>query len=231
MFEGIGDDDDDTSSALAGSVTLDPTTSAHHHAIPTNTTTTATSSKKVTPASTEADDDDPLAELANLAAAPRLSTSSRPNTPNRFAGGAPTTVSRKTDIYTPASTTPSARSSEEKAQAVDPEQRNYRTPVPQQPVYQLQPQQAQPAKSAGGGWWGGLSSLASAAVTQAQAAVKEIQKNEEAQKWAEQVKGNYGALKGLGMSRNASQNQTPPFFPNISRALTQPYLRSKRNPQ
>jgi len=42
--------------------------------------------------------------------------------------------------------------------------------------------------------------LASAAVKQAQGAVKEIQKNEEAQKWAEQVKG-YGNLniRGLGM--------------------------------
>ena len=34
---------------------------------------------------------------------------------------------------------------------------------------------------------------------QAEAAVKEIQKNEEAQKWAEQVRGNVGALRGLGM--------------------------------
>jgi hypothetical protein len=36
-------------------------------------------------------------------------------------------------------------------------------------------------------------------VSQAQAAVKEIQKNEEAQKWAEQLKGNVGVLRGFGM--------------------------------
>jgi Family of unknown function (DUF5427) len=52
--------------------------------------------------------------------------------------------------------------------------------------------------SSGGGWWGGLLSSATAAVSQAQAAVKEIQKNEEAQRWAEQMRGNVGALKGLG---------------------------------
>jgi hypothetical protein len=35
-------------------------------------------------------------------------------------------------------------------------------------------------------------------VSQAQAAVKDLQKNEEAQKWAEQVRGNVGALRGFG---------------------------------
>lgn len=57
---------------------------------------------------------------------------------------------------------------------------------------------------AGGGWWGGLfataSATANAAMKQAEAAYKEIQQNEEAKKWADQVKGNVGALKGLGMS-------------------------------
>lgn len=51
---------------------------------------------------------------------------------------------------------------------------------------------------AGGGWWGGLVATASAAVKTAEAAVKEIQHNEEAKRWAEQVKGNVGALRGLG---------------------------------
>ena len=54
----------------------------------------------------------------------------------------------------------------------------------------------------GGGWWGGIfataSATANAAIKQAEAAYKEIQKNEEAKKWAEQVRGNVGALKGLG---------------------------------
>ncbi|KAI1907332.1 hypothetical protein LOZ61_006195 [Ophidiomyces ophidiicola] len=50
----------------------------------------------------------------------------------------------------------------------------------------------------GGGWWGGIFATASAAMKQAETAVKEIQQNREAQRWAEQVRGNVGALKGLG---------------------------------
>lgn len=58
--------------------------------------------------------------------------------------------------------------------------------------------QAQSSGGGGGGWWGGIFGAASAAVKQAEALAKEIQKNEEAQRWAEQVKGNVGALRGLG---------------------------------
>lgn len=43
-------------------------------------------------------------------------------------------------------------------------------------------------------------------MSQAQAAVKEIQKNEEAQKWAEQVRGNVGALRGIGMNRHPNHD-------------------------
>jgi hypothetical protein len=54
----------------------------------------------------------------------------------------------------------------------------------------------------GGGWWGGLlataASTATAAVKQAEAAYKEIQQNQEAQRWADQVRGNVGALRNLG---------------------------------
>ena len=53
-------------------------------------------------------------------------------------------------------------------------------------------------ENAGGGWWGGIFATASAAVKQAEAAVKEIQNTEEAQRLAEQVKGNVGALRDLG---------------------------------
>lgn len=58
---------------------------------------------------------------------------------------------------------------------------------------------AKPAQSSGGSWWGGILSTATAAVKQAEALAKEIKQNEEAQRWAEQVKGNVGALRGLGM--------------------------------
>lgn len=63
-------------------------------------------------------------------------------------------------------------------------------------------EQAQQAAAAsgggGGGWWGGILSTATAAMKQAEAAVKEIQANEDAKKWAEQMRGNVGALRGLG---------------------------------
>lgn len=57
-----------------------------------------------------------------------------------------------------------------------------------------------PTQSTGGGWWGGIFATATAAVKQAEALAKEIKQNEEAQRWAEQVKGNVGALRGLGKS-------------------------------
>lgn len=59
-------------------------------------------------------------------------------------------------------------------------------------------QQQTTAAGGGGGWWGGILSTASAAMKQAEAAVTQIQQNEEAKKWADQVRGNVGALRGLG---------------------------------
>lgn len=57
---------------------------------------------------------------------------------------------------------------------------------------------------AGGSWWGwggGLvataTATATAAMKQAEAAVKEIQQSDDAKKWADQVRGNVGALRGL----------------------------------
>lgn len=67
---------------------------------------------------------------------------------------------------------------------VDPEKKISAAPTSQSP--------------SGGGWWGGLMATANAAVKQAEALAKEIQKNEEAQKWAGQVKDNVGALRGFG---------------------------------
>lgn len=61
-------------------------------------------------------------------------------------------------------------------------------------------QAQQQAAAAGGGWWGGILSTATAAMKQAEAAVKEIQQNEDAKKYLESVRGNVGALRGLGKS-------------------------------
>ena len=55
------------------------------------------------------------------------------------------------------------------------------------------------------GWWGGLFATASAAVKTAEAAVKDIHQNEETRRWAAQVKGNVGALRGrLGTFERSS---------------------------
>lgn len=68
--------------------------------------------------------------------------------------------------------------------------------------------EAQPAAAAaaGGGWWGGILSTASAAMKQAEAAYKEVQQNEDAKKWAEQVRGfkglDIGALRHYGKIRH-----------------------------
>jgi hypothetical protein len=72
--------------------------------------------------------------------------------------------------------------------AQEEQQRQEPEPAPQQ----------QEQSQGGGGWWGGFFAVAGAAVKQAEAAVKEIQNNEEAQRWAQQVKGNVGALRDFG---------------------------------
>lgn len=75
-------------------------------------------------------------------------------------------------------------------------------------------EQEQPAAvgSTGGGWWGGILSTATAAMKQAEAAVKEIQQNEEAKKWADQMRGNVGALRGLSKCRIVPIVPTKDFY-------------------
>lgn len=143
---------------------------------------------------------DLLAELDNLAQKP----ASRPATPS-LKPAATTRVEKSPKRST--ATPPPGRTSEEKSnngqrKSVD-SQRSFHqaftpatTTTDESPEPEPAPAPA-PAKS-GGGWWGGLLSTATAAVTQAQAAVKEIQKNEEAQRWTEQLKGNVGVLRGFG---------------------------------
>lgn len=142
-----------------------------------------------------------LAELENLGAQP----SSRPGTPRVQAAA-------KRSIATPPPG--SSRTSEEKTappRKSGESNRSFHTSfTPSATSSDLQDAEkkapiAQPAEpaadgSGGGGWWGGIFATASAAVKTAENAVKEIQHNEEAKRWAEQVKGNVGALRGLGKS-------------------------------
>lgn len=145
----------------------------------------------------EKSEQDLLDELQNLAsqrpasrpASPRVSTNST-RSPNRIS-----------------TATPPGRSSEEKSssrKSGDISRPYHTSMTPAETTSdeaESTPSSEVPSKSdggGGGGWWGGIFATASAAVKQAEAAVKEIQNNEEAQRWAEQVKGNVGALKGLG---------------------------------
>lgn len=140
----------------------------------------------------------------------RPKPSSRPHTPHLTSKSTTPALRSSPKRSTTATPPDASRSSEEKAQLrksgdssrsfhtsftpateaegeAEPERR-YAKPEPA----------PKPAQSSGGSWWGGILSTATAAVKQAEALAKEIQQNEEAQRWAEQVKGNVGALRGLG---------------------------------
>jgi hypothetical protein len=154
---------------------------------------------KSTKAPSSQSEQDLLAELENLGA---QQPPSRPHTPRIQS------VKRSTATPPPAS----SRNSEEKASGPRKSAestRSYHTSfTPSATSSDLQEAErkapvAQPAEPAastptGGGWWGGIFATASAAVKTAEAAVKEIQHNEEAKRWAEQVKGNIGVLQGFG---------------------------------
>ena len=138
----------------------------------------------------------------------RPKSSGRPLTPRASTPGSKPNP-RRTGTNTPTSND-GGRSSEEKAQqrksgestrsyhnTFTPASSGEGDPEPEKAA-SLAPDATQ-AQSSGGGWWGSVFSTASAAVKQAEALAKEIRQNEEAQRWAEQVKGNVGALRGLGI--------------------------------
>ena len=155
------------------------------------------SEKGAKPAQTPTDNaksqEDVLAELDNLAV---QRPSSGPGTP-RLSADKPRSSTR--------SPRPSAtlERTEEKPRPSEEGRSSRAGTKPEQPKVEEDeaPQQTQ---EQGGGWWGGIFATASAAMKQAEAAVKEIQNNEEAQRWAQQVKGNVGALRDLGMSTSTS---------------------------
>ena len=147
---------------------------------------------------------DLLAEFENLAERPK----SRPHTPRQVAPAATQQSPKRNSTATPPIA--STRTSEEKptvqARKSGESTRSFHqsfTPAESEPEPEPEKRVPPPVaevQSGGGGWWGGLVGAASAAVKQAEALAKEIQKNEEAQRWAEQVKGNVGALRGFGTS-------------------------------
>lgn len=197
MFAGIGDDDGSTN---------------NNDSKAKDTTPGDTKVPIDTPIITGDVEDDPLAELRNYATG-RPAPNSRSSTP-RLSSSA-TSVRKNTP---PSSR--SGRSSEEKPES-DVRETGKSVPAPSA----SSAQQDGAAAVSGGSWWGGISSLASAAVKQAKDVVVEVQKNEEAVKWAEQVRGNYGALRGIG---DDIRSRALPTFTNLLHTLAPPISQHER---
>lgn len=164
------------------------------------------------PTQSSQNEQDLLAELGNLAQRP----ASRPATPS-LKPNAPGATGSRSPKRTSTATPPPGRTSEERSnngqrKSGDSMRSFHQSFTPatssteESAEHESQPEPVPapaPAKSSGG-WWGGILSTATAAVSQAQAAVKEIQKNEEAQKWAEQLRGNVGVIRGFGIRIGSS---------------------------
>lgn len=167
------------------------------------------------PRKTAQQDIDALKELEELEALEKFQAPEAPRPSSRSAtpklSSSSTASSKKAGAVTPSSSG-SGRTSEEKAQPPRKSGESARS------FHQsFAPTEEEPAKPAtapqqqSGGWgWGGFSvggllstasATADAARKRAEAAYQELQKNEEAQRWAEQVRGNVnlGALRGFGI--------------------------------
>ena len=167
---------------------------------PASTPSAAAGKPKQHPTKQSQEEADILAELDNLA---QEKPKSRPHTPRNVPGSAGA----------------SERTSEEKAPGQAPARKSVDSTrsfhQAQTPVDNAGPELGQKVQDGvqavrdqvfaggsgpggGAGWWGGLMATASAAVKQAEALAKDLRENEEAQKWAEQVRGNVGALRNYG---------------------------------
>ncbi|KAH6900456.1 maintenance of telomere capping protein 1 [Thelonectria olida] len=144
--------------------------------------------------------------------AARRSTATPPAVEDKATGSRKSTDSARSLRTT---LTPSATSSE----AQEYERKPIVEPVIEEPTPQ----------PSGGGWWGGILSTASAAMKQAEAAVSQIQQNEEAKKWADQVKGlraiDVTTLRTYG---DELAHRALPTFTNILHTLAPPISSHER---
>jgi hypothetical protein len=138
---------------------------------------TSAASKAIADQDILADLESELAEQPSRPHTPRLKDAARRSTATPPAGDPRKSTDSARSLK--ATFTPSATSSDL--------QENEKKPN-SEPVQQQDPA----PQASGGGWWGGILSTASAAMKQAEAAVTQIQQNEEAKKWADQVKGIRG---------------------------------------
>ena len=192
---------------------LDELGSEEQAAQPTPKTIPKSTPKPAT-ASNEGDEDDPFGDLEKTLAAKPMQTS-RPTTPRLSSSTTSgTNKSPKRAEHTPASSgPPSGRTSEDRlrnaAAAPAPARSSGESRSYHQSITPTEEKVAEQKSSGGGGWWGSMFSAATAAVKQAESLAKEIRANEEAQRWAEQVKG-YGA----GLS-----NLSPSFYSHSTSSL------------
>lgn len=178
---------------------------------------------------------DLLAELGNLAQRP----SSRPGTPSLKATNKPQPAvsPKRTSTATP----PPGRTSEEKTnsdrksgdsnrssgQAFTPATTN----ADESPEPETAPAPVGARSTASGGGWGGwFSSVASAAVSTARARVEDLQKNEEAQKWTESLRGNVDMLRGMASADTIGnlRSMAMPTFQNILQTIAPPISSHER---
>ncbi|KAI9659051.1 MAG: hypothetical protein M1821_002011 [Bathelium mastoideum] len=180
------------------------------------------------------EEDDPLAQLTALAI---QRPTSRPATPRR-----------KEVVNTPSSSTASGRTSEEKSRLppaaggrrsgegaafqqkftprvedADEDLRHEQSREQEKEVEREREEKA--AGGGGGGWWGGIFGAASAAMKTGEAFVKDLSKNEEAQKWAERVQGNALSLRDLGADL---RTRALPTFTSLLHTLAPPISAHER---
>ncbi|OAL57441.1 hypothetical protein IQ07DRAFT_617700 [Pyrenochaeta sp. DS3sAY3a] len=187
---------------------------------------------------------DALKELEELEALEKFQRpevarpASRPNTPKLSSSSNASSNRRGPGVITPSSTA-SARTSEDKPTAPRKSGESARSfhqsfvPTQEDDTAQAAPEPKQEPQQAGGSWWGGgwgglistATAAADAAKKQAEAAYQEIQKNQEAQRWAEQVRGNVGALRGIGGELG---KRALPTFTNILHTLAPPISQHER---
>ena len=164
------------------------------------------------------EDEDVFRDLqAQLAVKP---STSRPTTP-RLSSSTTSGGTKRAD-HTPASSgPPSGRTSEDRARnapaaaRTSGEGRAYHqsyTPGSSEAQSESAPAPVE-KKAEGGGWWGSIFSTATAAVKQAETLAKEIRSNEEAQRWAEQMRGNMKNLQTFGTALTLSiANKWTPMY-------------------
>lgn len=168
--------------------------------------------KRTTPATASNEEADPIADIDEILKAKPMT--SRPTTPRVSSSTTSATNKspKRAADYTPATTSQGssarnssedrARASQAQARASGEGSRSFHTAQTPEKTSDEPEQQKEGGGGGGGGWWGSWGSIATAAVKQAETLAKNIQTNEEAQKWVTQIRQNANLenLQHLGMS-------------------------------